>query len=98
MIDIKKLENILIDLWQGKDIDVEELTGIVNEDIEIIFDSVSNLRRIGVEFPLEYITTAMKNMAVAIEKKDDYLRADNICHEWIEIFMVFNETVFEYGE
>lgn len=98
MIDIKKLENILIDLWQGKDIDVEELTGIVNEDIEIIFDSVSNLRRIGVEFPLEYITTAMKNMAVAIEKKDDYLLADNICHEWIEIFMVFNETVFEYGE
>lgn len=98
MININKLEDILINLWQGKGIDINELISFINGSTEIIVNSLPKLKESGIEFPIEYIKAAMKNMYTAIETTDDYMLADNIYYEWKEIFCVYNETLTEYGE
>lgn len=92
---VSEIEKAVKELWQGKGINIGHVTKIINENVQEIVDALPKMKQFGIDFPMEYVTTAMKNMSVAIEKRDDYLLADNLYFEWREIFKVYEEVLAE---
>ena len=90
-----KLENVTIQLWQGKGADIELISSCIDALVNEITDYMGEMKAMGIDFPMEYVTAASKNLIEAIEKKDDYLLADNLYYEWREILLVFEEVMGE---
>lgn len=90
-----KLENVTIQLWQGKGADIELISSCIDTLVNEITDHMGEMKAMGIDFPMEYVTAASKNLIEAITKKDDYLLADNLYYEWREILLVFEEVMDE---
>lgn len=82
-------------VWQGKGIDVDKIIEQINAGVQDILSQLSKLQQNGIDFPMEYVTSAMKNLSVALQQRDDYLLADNLYFEWREIFAVYEEVLAE---
>ncbi len=82
-------------LWQGKGIDLEDTINGVNDFVEELVLNLEELESKGINFPMEYVTGALKHFQEAIEAKDDYLLADCIKYEIKEIAIVYQEIMSE---
>lgn len=82
-------------LWQGKGCDIDIVVDSINNLVGDIVNYGSVFGKLGINFPMEYVRDAMKNLNYAIETKDDYLLADCLFFEWKEIRIVFNELIEE---
>jgi hypothetical protein len=91
----ENIEMITTQLWQGKGADIELLSSCVDNIVNEITAHLDEMKAVGIDFPMEYVSAASKNMIEAISKKDDYLLADNLYYEWREILMVFEEVMGE---
>ncbi len=91
----ENIEMITTQLWQGKGADIELLSACVDNIVNEITAHLDEMKAVGIDFPMEYVSAASKNMIEAISKKDDYLLADNLNYEWREILMVFEEVMGE---
>ena len=91
----ENIEMITTQLWQGKGADIELLSSCVDSIVNEITAHLDEMKAVGIDFPMEYVSAASKNMIDAISKKDDYLLADNLYYEWREILMVFEEVMGE---
>lgn len=91
----ENIEMITTKLWQGKGADIELLSSCVDNIVNEITAHLDEMKAVGIDFPMEYVSAASKNMIEAISKKDDYLLADNLYYEWREILMVFEEVMGE---
>lgn len=90
-----EINEVTTQLWQGKDIDVEKITKKINDSVQEIINYMPKMKQVGVNFPIEFVTAAMRKLTIAIEKRDDYMLADNLFFEWKEIFTVFGEIITE---
>lgn len=95
---IGELEKTTTRLWQGEEIDIDQISKDINDGVEQIIEFIPSLQECGVDFPMEYVTNAMRGFVDATNKMDDYLLADNLWYEWREIFEVFKEVVNEVSE
>lgn len=91
----ENIEMITTQLWQGKGADIELLSACVDYIVNEITAHLDEMKAVGIDFPMEFVSAASKNMLDAISKKDDYLLADNLYYEWREILMVFEEVMGE---
>lgn len=82
-------------LWQGKNINVEETVLQTNHVVETIVSNMETMKKRGIEFPIEYVTSALKHFQEALETKDSYRLADCIKYEIKEIAIVYNEIMAE---
>ncbi len=89
------IENTIIQLWQGKGADIDLISSNVDIVVNEITRHLNEMKAVGIDFPMEYVTVATKNLINAISKKDDYLLADNLCYEWKEIIIVYEEVMNE---
>lgn len=92
---IKKITELTYTLWQGKGINIEEMTTVITNFITDLEFQCGRMRALGIEFPMEYVEQALKNMKTAIDNRDDYLLADCLYYEWREIMVVFIEVAEE---
>ena len=90
---LDNIEYVVVQLWQGKGGDIE----LVSESVDALVNEISihlgEMEAVGISFPMEYVTSASTNLIEAIEKKDDYLLADNLYYEWREILLVYEEVI-----
>ncbi|MCR5545330.1 MAG: hypothetical protein K6F30_02520 [Lachnospiraceae bacterium] len=91
----EKIENVTNQLWQGKGADIELISACIDTLVNEITDHIGEMKAVGIDFPMEYVTAASKNLIEAISKKDDYLLADNLYYEWKEIIIVYEEVINE---
>lgn len=91
------LMDMVTALWQGHAIEVERLTGAINKIVNEIMVGTNEMGNKGVDFPVEYVLDAMKNVSECIASRDDFCLADCLCYEWIEIIDVYNEVMNEIG-
>ena len=92
---LSEIELAAEQIWQGKGIDVDKIIKRINEGVQDILSQLPKLQQNGIDFPMEYVTSAMNNMSVALQQRDDYLLADNLYFEWREIFAVYEEVLAE---
>lgn len=92
---INEIETNAKILWQGQRfIDGSVILKIENM-VQEILRNIPMLKENGVDFPVEYIESAIQNMQVAASGKDAYRLADNLYYEWKEIFTVYDEVMEE---
>ena len=89
---IRKLEIIVDELWQGKCVDIEKLVDIINDITTTLMIGVERFRTLGVDFPVEFIKSALVKTQTYIKSKDEYGLADVLKYEWIEILQVYQEV------
>lgn len=82
-------------LWRGRGVDVDEIVRMTNQFVQKIEDAIPNLKEVGIDIPMGYITEAMTNLSKAIEGRDDYCLADCLYYEWREIAVVIQEVLVE---
>lgn len=87
------IDNMTIQLWQGKGADIDVISSNIDLLVSEITAHLGEMRAVGIDFPMEYVTAASKNLIEAISKRDDYLLADNLYYEWREILLVFEEVI-----
>ena len=85
-------------LWQGKGVSIEEVTDAVYKLTQEIQQHTDQMRENGIEFPFEYVKSAMTNLSEAIRARDDYMLADNLFYEWNEIAIVYKEIIEQLGD
>lgn len=93
VIDLEWMNNAARYLWQGRQVNIEEMTQELNHMIEEITTHIDAMRKKGIEFPMEYISNALQNYQTALEERDSYLLADCIAYEIREIAIVYNEMM-----
>ena len=87
-------------LWQGQGVNMESLLDAINQVTDELMEGASQLSDYGIVFPLEYVNDAMLHLGKSVEAKDDYLLADCLYYEWLEIVQVYQEVWSEvkYGK
>ena len=91
------LNDMITNLWQGRSIDMERLTNTIDKIVNDIMSGAGEMKKRGIDFPIEYVIGAMKNISQCIESRDSFLLADCLCYEWLEIMDVYNEVMDEIG-
>lgn len=89
---IRKLERIVDELWQGKCVDIEKLVDIINDITTTLMMGVERFQTFGVDFPVDFIKSALVKTQTYIKAKDEYGLADVLKYEWIEILQVYQEV------
>ncbi len=88
---IDDVDKICEALWQGKGVDIEALTLMINKFLEA-FDELNNrCNKFNIEIPINYLKDAYNNLKNAILSRDDYILADCLHYEWREIMIVLEE-------
>ena len=90
---LEKIDGSIVELWQGKGTNIQELLATVGTVSEIMAEGYEFLKKNHIDFPLEFIKRAVINLNTAVKERDDYMLADNLYYEWKEIIMVFCETI-----
>ena len=91
----ENIENTITQLWQGNGADIESISSDIDDFVNEITAHLEEMNTAGIDFPMEYVSVASKNLINAISKKDDYLLADNLYYEWKEIIIVYDEVMRE---
>lgn len=92
---IEQLDEYAAFLWQGKGIDINSMTNFIMTMVEQIEMQRFVFRENGIDFPYEFVYSAIESIKKAIESRDDYILADCIFFEWREIMLVFYEVIDE---
>lgn len=99
MNNTKELINEIIEnakvLWQGQRFIEGSIILKIEDKVQEILKNIPLLKEKGIDFPVEYIESAIHNMQLAAEGKDAYRLADNLYYEWKEIFTVYDEVMEE---
>lgn len=91
MEELKRIDLLTKDIWQGKECNIEEVVSLINRIMEKIAFCNALLKERGITFPMEFVREAAKNLNCAFETRDDYILADCLFFEWREIAVVINE-------
>lgn len=95
MLNLEWMDEAVTTLWQGKGIDTEAIVSNVNKMVESIVSNLDKMKTMGIEFPMEYVSQALKHFQKALETRDSYLLADCLKDEIKEIAIVYNEIMVE---
>lgn len=88
-IDI--IDKNVIDLWQGKGCNVQEILSQICIFSNIAIQHYDVVVKSEIDFPINFVSGAMAHTDDAIQMRDDYKLADNLYYEWREIALVFAE-------
>ncbi len=89
------LKEISYMVWQGKEIDIGDLSTQISEFVDEMFENIDKMRLGGIEFPIQYVKQAIANYTNAMNSGDEYLLAQSLYFEWREIAIVYEELLDE---